>query len=197
MKNLSAEQNQFQDILVGDFQDSYYNVTKKVLMGMNFIIEHAKEVEYVIHIDDDVYVSIPRFLEKIYGFTSSGDSDKLDCGTPIIKPYNVLRPDDKKHPEWGLSKTAYSKPQTPSYCNGPCYGMPIETYEKIYKGTKSINFKEIEKLDDLILTGILRAQYQIPIFEASGLFCWHLDNKKRNADLKMVGFHELGRGKWS
>ena len=89
MKNLSAEQNQFQDILVGDFQDSYYNVTKKVLMGMNFIIEHAKKVEYVIHIDDDVYVSIPRFLEKIYGSTnfSSGDSnitsitDKLDCGT--------------------------------------------------------------------------------------------------------------------
>lgn len=188
---ISSEQAQFQDLIVSDVLDSYYNVTKKVVLGMGFVLENCPKVQYVTHIDDDVYVSLPRFKKFIKNFDTV--SNFIDCGTPVIKPYEVLRPDNAKHPEWGLSKQVYSESLTPTYCNGPCYGMPIHAYQKIYSSLSQIDFVEIEKVDDLILTGLVRAQLKIPLYEASGLFCWHIDNKKRGVDVKMQGFYNLGK----
>jgi len=60
---LLKESEKFKDVIIGDFQDSYYNVTKKVFVGMNFVVENCKYAHYVIHIDDDAYVSLPRLYE--------------------------------------------------------------------------------------------------------------------------------------
>ena len=73
--------------------------------------------------------------------------------------------------------------------------MPIETYRKIFESVIEIDFEKVEKLDDLILTGLVRAGKKIPIYEASGMFCWHLDNKSKGVDKKMVGFYNLGRSR--
>ena len=107
--------------------------------------------------------------------------------------YQVVHPDNPKHPEWGLSFEAYDKAYVPTFCNGPCYGAPISTYRKMYKTLTQVDFREVEKLDDLILTGMIRAQHQWKIYEASGLFCWHLDNKKNGVLAKMEGWYNLGK----
>lgn len=60
---LLEESETFKDVIIGDFQDSYYNVTKKVFAGMNFVVENCKYAHYVIHIDDDAYVSLPRLYD--------------------------------------------------------------------------------------------------------------------------------------
>ena len=65
----------------------------------------------------------------------------------------------------------YSKERYPNYCNGPCYGMPANVYKRIYDMTLRINLKPIEKLDDLILTGVLRAQEKIPMYSAFRNLC--------------------------
>ena len=196
---LDMELREYNDMLIGDFIDSYYNVTKKVVMGMRFVVENCYNVEDIIHIDDDVYVSPSRFETLIKNKNQASShpqpQDYINCGVPVVKPYAVLRPDNKKHPEWGLSKTAYSTGETPTYCNGPCYSMPIETYRKIFESVIEIDFEKVEKLDDLILTGLVRAGKKIPIYEASGMFCWHLDNKSKGVDKKMMGFYNLGRSR--
>ena len=71
----------------------------------------------------------------------------------------------------------YSKERYPNYCNGPCYGMPIDVYKRLYDMTLRVDLKPIEKLDDLILSGVLRAQQKWPMYDASGMFCWHVDRK--------------------
>lgn len=61
-KKLENEMQEHQDILMSEIVDSYYNVTKKVVMGMHFVYHNCLKAEYVIHMDDDAYVSPIRFL---------------------------------------------------------------------------------------------------------------------------------------
>ena len=52
---ISEELRKFDDVIICDFFDSYYNVTKKVLTGMKYAVENCGSVKYVIHVDDDAY----------------------------------------------------------------------------------------------------------------------------------------------
>ena len=203
MEMLHKEINEYNDILVGDVIDSYYNVTKKVVMGMRFVVEKCQSAKYVIHIDDDAYVSPYRFERFIYKNLGKKTKDNtfidknyIDCGVPTIRASPVIRLNENgfaKHPEWALTKSEYSTDEVPNYCNGPCYGMPISTYRTMFDYTTKINFTDIEKLDDLILSGLIRAQEKWKLYEASGIFCWHLDNKRDGVKDKMIGWYNLGK----
>ena len=196
-EKLQEEKLIYNDILQADCIDSYYNVTKKVMMGMNFVVENCQFLKYVIHIDDDAYVSPFRYMNNIYKHFGEKDSpangEYIDCGVPTIRTSPVIRPNTTKHPEWSMTEEAFDKDAVPNYCNGPCYGIPFSTYKKIYETTRRVNFEPIEKLDDLILTGVIRAQFKWPLYETSGMFCWHLDNKLEGVDKKMYGWYNLGK----
>lgn len=222
---LNNECLQYSDILVAQELDSYHNVTKKMVMGMKYVLDHCESARYVVHLDDDTYFSANRFLDHMsqYGVilepsqseieaknltSASGqpdpprpsenpkpiEKDYIDCGSPIVGHSPVIRPNTpggKRHPEWTVSFSGYSSPRYPSYCTGACFGMPIEVYSKIYNYTRNFNLQEIEHIDDMMFTGLMRVYYKVKLYNAVDTFCWHLDNKRKDGriDQRMVGFH--------
>lgn len=194
-----------QDMIVADIIDSYYNVTKKVVIGMNFVVEKCTFAEYVIHVDDDTYVSPHRFQQFIFSqirrkfSNNNDDSNYIDCGANVhqaLSSRQVIRPKTKignQFPEWAIAKDKYSNDHWPAFCSGNCYGMPISTYKKAFNYSINIDFTNIEKLDDVILTGIVRAQNKWNMYQVSDTFCWHVDNKKFGVAEKIKDWYQLGK----
>ena len=68
MQNKIVRENeQFQDIVQGDFLDTYYNNTIKTLMGIRWAADFCSNSRFYLFVDDDYYVStrnILRFLRN-------------------------------------------------------------------------------------------------------------------------------------
>ena len=56
------ENDTFNDIIQGPFIDSYRNLTLKGVMGLRWMSLHCHKVKVVVHIDDDVFFNIFRFV---------------------------------------------------------------------------------------------------------------------------------------
>ncbi|XP_071111008.1 UDP-GalNAc:beta-1,3-N-acetylgalactosaminyltransferase 1-like [Haliotis cracherodii] len=63
---IDIEHRLFGDIIQGNFIDAYTNLTYKGVMGFKWITQHCKNVDYVIKIDDDVYVDTFNFFANFY-----------------------------------------------------------------------------------------------------------------------------------
>ncbi|XP_046548043.1 beta-1,3-galactosyltransferase 2-like [Haliotis rubra] len=64
--DIRIETKQHRDILQGKFLDTYRNLTYKTVFGFKWISRHCRNVNYVIKIDDDVYVDINNFFCTLF-----------------------------------------------------------------------------------------------------------------------------------
>ena len=72
--DLHSELQQHQDIVQGDFMDSYYNTTLKFTMGLKYIVFHCNTTHYLLMIDGDYSLNVPRYIAlflKHYCFLSN------------------------------------------------------------------------------------------------------------------------------
>ena len=71
-KSLSDERNQlnkeelerYNDIIIGDFTDSYHNMTRKLLFAFNWAAQKYSP-DYVLKTDDDIYMNVPMLIRKL------------------------------------------------------------------------------------------------------------------------------------
>ena len=63
-RGLRQEVWRHQDIVQGQFTDSYMNLTLKAVMGLRWISAHCPRVKFLINIDDDVWINIFQIVNK-------------------------------------------------------------------------------------------------------------------------------------
>ena len=84
------------DILQVDKMDAYYNLTQKVVGLMNWMNDHCSKVDFVLKVDDDVYVnvrnlatvvtSLDPFEPSVYGTAADGIVRRGTCaGSAYVK----------------------------------------------------------------------------------------------------------------
>jgi hypothetical protein len=84
------------DILQVDKMDGYYNLTQKVVGLMNWMNDHCSKVDFVLKVDDDVYVnvrnlatvvtSLDPFEPSVYGTAADGIVRRGTCaGSAYVK----------------------------------------------------------------------------------------------------------------
>ena len=54
--------------------DDYYNLTLKVVGLLNWINDHCSRVDFVLKVDDDVYVNVQNLLAVMKNLNSSEQS---------------------------------------------------------------------------------------------------------------------------
>ena len=75
------ENEKFQDIIQGDFIDTYYNNTMKTLMGIRWAAEFCSNSRFYLYVDDDYYVStrnILRFLRNPSSYPKYLENPTID-----------------------------------------------------------------------------------------------------------------------
>lgn len=59
---LFSDEKMFDDIVLADFQDCYGNNTFKTLLALRWAVEHVKTFEYLLVVDDDMYINLENAM---------------------------------------------------------------------------------------------------------------------------------------
>lgn len=95
-KLVSFEAQQFQDLLVWDFHDTFYNLTLKEHVFLKWMMDHCPRVSFVFKGDDDVFANTQEILNHLTSlepkqastlYTGQIISDATPLRDPKIKYY--------------------------------------------------------------------------------------------------------------
>lgn len=158
---LLDESRRFNDILQGDFLDTYRNLTHKHLMGLQWAVNNCKDVKYIMKMDDDIVVNIYGILEKLHW----GMVEENSLTGYILKNMIPVREPANK---WYVSKAEYSSNIYPDFVSGWLYITHPWVASRLIDYAESS--REYFWIDDVFVTGILRQALNIKIQNISELY---------------------------
>lgn len=62
---IQEEADRFGDILYINMQDSYYNLTLKLLSAFNWVNDHCHKARFILKVDVDTFVNVPLLLDLL------------------------------------------------------------------------------------------------------------------------------------
>ncbi|XP_058845984.1 beta-1,3-galactosyltransferase 5-like [Acipenser ruthenus] len=131
--DILQEHRIFGDILVGNYADSYRNLTLKVMHGLRWSVEHC-EPQYILKTDDDCFVNtdrLARFLAD-YNVVKTG----LYVGSLFAEgKRHVIRDPLSK---WYVSREDYWEDEYPPYASGIGYVLSLDAATRIMKAAEHV-----------------------------------------------------------
>ncbi|XP_046369547.1 beta-1,3-galactosyltransferase 1-like isoform X1 [Haliotis rufescens] len=140
---VAKESQKYQDMVQGNFIDSYHNLTHKHIMGYHWVLTHCKNVKYVIKMDDDVVLHTNNVLR--YLLSNPVSEGNIMC---------FVVPGSRKSTagKWAVSEVEYPFVRYPPYCAGFAYMTTLSVIRNLHAASTYI--KSIW-IDDAYATGIL------------------------------------------
>ncbi|XP_066504041.1 beta-1,3-galactosyltransferase 2 [Hoplias malabaricus] len=146
------ESFQYHDIIQQEYMDTYYNLTIKTLMGMNWVKDYCPNARYIMKTDSDMFVNTEYLIQKL-----------LKPDMPPRHNYftgYLMRgyaPNRNKDSKWYMPPELYSSERYPIFCSGTGYVFSGDMAAKIYKASLSIRRLHLED----VYVGICLAKLRI------------------------------------
>ena len=149
------DEEQWDDILQFDMIDSYQNLTRKILLAMQWVVSSCNNVQYIVKVDQDNFANVPflvSFLKhrgrknSIYGY--------------MLGPGDVMRGG-----KWAVSTEAYEPAKYPVWASGTAYVVSRSAAETILKLCPYYSYVPIE---DAFITGVLASIGSADRFHVQG-----------------------------
>ena len=131
---LRQEAITYEDIVFGDFIDSYRNLTRKMVLGVQWAAAHC-QAQYVMKADDDSYIAaleLTQWLEKYQ--RTQGYDKPLYMGAALIDKEPFREEDNKFY----VSEKEYPAKTFPPYAGGPGYVFSGNLLEKLSNASKIV-----------------------------------------------------------
>ena len=154
---------QINDILQFDMVDSYRNLTRKILLALQWVISSCKNVQYILKVDQDIFVNVPLLLSflKHHGKKNS-IYGHIYHGGPV-----------QRDGRWAASKSVYPPERYPVYAAGTAYVVSTSAAETVLKLYPYFPYVPIE---DAFITGVLASVGSVARVHVTG-FTHSLDPK--------------------
>ncbi|OCT93757.1 hypothetical protein XELAEV_18011428mg [Xenopus laevis] len=136
-KELIDESNTYNDIIQGDFKDTYYNLTLKTIMGIEWICAHCPQTKFVMKTDSDMFVNTLYLVELL---EKKNQTTNLFTGS--LRPHDA--PIRDIHSKWYISKTEYPRAKYPPFCSGTGYVFSVDVAQKIRSVSRTVSFFKLE-----------------------------------------------------
>ncbi|KAK3590865.1 hypothetical protein CHS0354_033794 [Potamilus streckersoni] len=136
MNALSNEHEQYQDLLMANFTDSYANLTYKTMMGLKWAVDKCHLAEFIMKTDDDMYVNtelLPMFLKDAKPTKFMGGFCWAESS-----------PHRNKNSKWYVSYQMYNNSRFPPMCSGTGYVISRDTAKEVVQVSKNIPFFYLE-----------------------------------------------------
>ena len=143
MKGPEKESRMYQDIVVGNFTDTYHNLTLKSLVGLQWAQQFCPEVQYVMKTDDDVYFNLPNLIQLLFG--------QKDKTVHMLGSLNVLS-QVQRHGRWQVTDAQFPHKTYPPYCSGCGYVLSQDILPSLLTAANKVAMLPIE---DVYITGLL------------------------------------------
>ncbi|XP_064629775.1 beta-1,3-galactosyltransferase 5-like [Lineus longissimus] len=135
---LKQEYEKHRDIVIGDFRDSYGNLTLKAIYGFSWVLKNCPDARYVMKTDDDVIINVPNLLLTIEQNDLTG-TIAGDCLGPV-------EPVRRKSSKWYADHETYPLSNYPMFCSGTGYIMPKKVVQDIVTISKTIPFFHLDDI---------------------------------------------------
>ncbi|KAK3105326.1 hypothetical protein FSP39_022770 [Pinctada imbricata] len=139
-EQIDAEVETFHDILQGDFEDSYLNLTQKTIHGFHWISKYCAEASFVFFVDDDVIVNFKNLISTLHK-TSHMERENLFTGYVVTNPGPT---------RWGSKFTIfrdyYPFPCFPYYVSGPAVlttGKVVKMFDAAIPYVRNFMFEDV------------------------------------------------------
>ncbi|XP_048024549.1 UDP-GlcNAc:betaGal beta-1,3-N-acetylglucosaminyltransferase 9 [Megalobrama amblycephala] len=140
-KLLGYESHTFHDILLWDFEDTFFNLTLKEIHFLQWINVSCPKVKFIFKGDTDVYVNIDNILEMLEGQKIDKD---LFVGDIIVH----AKPIRRRNSKYFIPEFIYGQGIYPSYAGGGGFVMSGHTALKLHLACKEV---ELFPIDDVFL----------------------------------------------
>lgn len=153
-KQLETENNQFNDIIQGNFLDTYRNMTYKHTMALKWFVYNCPKLKYLLKTDDDVFVNTPA----VFDFLETGiidDRNLLFCYR--VEDARVKRTYRSK---WRVSTKEFPARYYPPYCPGFSIIYSNDVVWRLYKEAQR---RQYFWIDDVHITGSIAQNANINI----------------------------------
>ncbi len=131
-EKLIKEHKQFDDLIQGNFLDTYRNLTYKSLIAWKWITNYCTNAKYIIKIDDDLALNSKNLINYL-----TNDSQKYK-NTFFCDFLTNGNPHKDKSSKWYVKDEEYNVKlykleKYPTFCLGPSYTMTSDLIKKLYK----------------------------------------------------------------
>lgn len=131
---LEKEANYYRDIIFGNFIDSYRNLTRKMVLGIEWASKHC-QAKYLMKADEDSFVNILdliKWLEEYHRMPRR--SNYLFMGAAIIGSH----PYRERDSQFFVSEKEYPESTYPPYASGSGYVFSGKLLKKLSKALKLV-----------------------------------------------------------
>ncbi|XP_038147702.1 N-acetyllactosaminide beta-1,3-N-acetylglucosaminyltransferase 3-like [Cyprinodon tularosa] len=141
---LQLEQKHHRDILQWDFNDSFYNLTLKQILFLEWMERNCPNARFLLNGDDDVFANTNNMVVYLQSLEKNNGSQHLFTGH-LIQNVGPIRASGSKYfiPVQVQESNSY-----PPYCGGGGFLLSGHTAMIIYQMSKSI---EILPIDDVFM----------------------------------------------
>ncbi|CAN9500948.1 unnamed protein product [Ophioblennius macclurei] len=156
-KLLQLEQREHKDILQWDFSDTFYNLTLKQVVFLEWMERNCPNARFQLNGDDDVFANTDNMVEFLQGLPGNNGSQHLFTGH-LIGGVGPIRSAGSKY---FIPVQVQESNRYPPYCGGGGFLLSGYTALVIYNMSKSIPFLPI---DDVYMGMCLEKAGLKPVF---------------------------------
>lgn len=150
--DISREIKNYGDVLIGDFFESYRNLTYKHLMGLKWASEACVGAKYIAKMDDDIVVDLNKLMDIIF---TEGTKRNITLLGYFFGGMAVSR---EKSNKWYVTKAEYDEDYFPAFLSGWLYVTTPTTASILVSASRSVPFLWI---DDVYITGLLARKVNV------------------------------------
>ncbi|XP_062869040.1 beta-1,3-galactosyltransferase 2 [Trichomycterus rosablanca] len=149
---IREESLQHHDIIQQEYMDTYYNLTIKTLMGMNWVARYCPHAKYVMKTDSDMFVNTEYLIQKLL-------KPEMPSRHNYFTGYLMrgYAPNRNKDSKWYMPPELYSSERYPIFCSGTGYVFSGDMARKIYQTSLGIRRLHLED----VYVGICLAKLRI------------------------------------
>ncbi|XP_061178201.1 beta-1,3-galactosyltransferase 1-like [Saccostrea echinata] len=159
LDRVQQEDSIHRDIILGNFVDTYRNLTLKSISMLKWIKNYCANAKYGLKVDDDMFINIPNLVSAMN--LKRRRVDKFLIGSKQVG----ARPIKDKNSKYYTSSKEFGEKFYPPYLSGTAYAFTVPAARALYDITGRIKPFWME---DIHITGICASAAGIPRFDHSG-----------------------------
>ncbi|KAF7205991.1 N-acetyllactosaminide beta-1,3-N-acetylglucosaminyltransferase 3 [Nothobranchius furzeri] len=137
---LQMEQRKYNDILQWDFNDSFYNLTLKQMLFLEWMERNCPHARFLLNGDDDVFAHTDNMVVYLQNLKDNNGSEHLFTGHLISSVGPIRQPNSKYY----VPVQLYESHSYPAYCGGGGFLLSGYTAMVIYNMSHSIPLLPID-----------------------------------------------------
>lgn len=132
-EQLQEETNFYNDIVFGEFVDSYRNLTRKMVLGIEWAAKYC-QAQYVLKADEDSFVNIFELVQWLKQYQRTEGHKPLYMGAALVDkgPYR------EKDSPFYVSEDEYPDSKYPPYVSGAGYVFSGKLLVKLTSSLKAV-----------------------------------------------------------